>query len=80
MDKKRGRRPYKKCLGLVIKIYETLVDGEDTKALVEELVFSKKRLNDEERAVIDKLSKSMNVITVIEIDEASPGSDLNLKL
>ena len=79
MEKVRGRRPYKKCLGLVVKTYEALIDDLDTELIIEELDTLKKRLNDEELAVVNKLSKSMNTTTVIEIDEASPGSDLNLK-
>ena len=79
MEKVRGRRPYKKCLDLVVKIYEALVDAEDTEPIMEELATLKKRLNAEELAVVDKLSKSMNTTTIIEIDEASPGSDLSMK-
>ena len=79
MEKARGRRPYKKCLGLVIKIYEGLIEDDNVDTMVEELAALKKRLNTEEVEVINKLCKSMNQTTVIEIDEASPGSDLNLK-
>ena len=79
MEKARGRRPYKKCLGLVVKVYEAIVDDEDPQSIIDEMETLKKRLNDEEKEVVTKLCKSMNTATVIEIDEASPGSDLNLK-
>jgi len=80
MEKMRGRRPYKKCLSLVIKSYETLVDGLNIEDTVNELASLKKRLNDEEKAVIDKLSKSLTATSIVEIDEASPGNELNFKL
>ena len=80
MEKMRGRRPYKKCLALVVRIYEALVDDLDVQPILEELVALKKRLNDEEREVVDRLSKSMNVATIIEIDEADPGSKLSPSL
>ena len=75
----RGRRPYKKCLGLVVKVYEAIVDDEDIQPIIEELDTLKKRLNIEEVTVVDRLCKSMNTRSIIEIDEASPGNDLNLK-
>jgi hypothetical protein len=76
MEKVRGRRPYKKCLSLVVRIYELLTEEQDTQPVIDELDILKKRLNDDERAVIDRLSKSMDTTTVIEIDEADPGSKL----
>ena len=79
MEKMRGRRPYKKCLGLVVKVYEAIVDDEDIQPIIEELDTLKKRLNIEEVTVVDRLCKSMNTRSIIEIDEASPGNDLNLK-
>ena len=80
MEKTRGRRPYKKCLSLLVQSYELLVDDEDAQSVINELRDLKKRLNEEEQAVIDKLYKGMNMVTVVEIDEASPGSDLAMKM
>lgn len=80
MEKTRGRRPYKKCLSLVVKTYELLIDDEDAQHIIEELATLRKRLNEEEKAVVDKLAKGMKMVTVVEIDEASPGSDLSMKM
>jgi len=63
-----------------VKTYELLIDDEDAQHIIEELATLRKRLNEEEKAVVDKLAKGMKMVTVVEIDEASPGSDLSMKM
>ena len=59
MEKTRGRRPYKKCLSLVVKTYELLIDDEDAQHIIEELATLRKRLNEEEKAVKAKFGGVM---------------------
>jgi len=80
-SKSKGPRPYKKCIDLMIKINEDIVDtGDYDDCILDELIELKKRLNDREKEVITRLGASVAKPRVIEIDEATPGGELYYKI
>ena len=76
----RGPRPYKKCVELVVKMAEEYADyGDCSDEILDQIGELKKRLDNREQAVIGALASGA-FVKVIEIDEASPGSELQFKV
>jgi hypothetical protein len=79
--KLRGRRPYRKCIELVIKLAEDVADfGDCSDDLLDQIASTKKRLSEREQSVIGQLASGAFRPTIIEIDESSPGSELQIKV
>jgi hypothetical protein len=76
----RGPRPYKKCIEMVVKMAEEYADyGDCSDEILDQIGALKKRLDNREQAVIGALASGA-FVKVIEIDEASPGSELQFKV
>ena len=77
----RGPRPYKKCVELVVQMAESFADfGDCSDKLLDEIAVVKKRLNEREQVVISQLASGVSSPRIIEIDEASPGNELQIKI
>jgi hypothetical protein len=71
------KREYKKCIDIVIKLNELMVqDASDKKMdpLYDQLAKYKKKLDEEQALVIERLTRSFVSLTTVEIDEATPGA------
>jgi hypothetical protein len=78
---KKGPRPYKKCIQLVIKMAEDFADfGDCSDDILDEIAKLKQQLDKKEQTVVSSLASGVFNPRVIEIDEASPGSDLQFKI
>lgn len=76
----KGPKPYKKCLQLVIQMAEDFADfGDVTDELLDNIADLKKRLNEREQQIISRLASSAFALQ-LEIDEATPGNELQFKI
>jgi hypothetical protein len=77
----RTSQLYKQCLQLCIKIAEDVVDfGDFHDNTVDALAVMRKSLNKREQDIIGALAMAAAGPKTIEIDESTPGSELQFKV
>ena len=78
---KKGPKPYKKCIDLVVQMAEEFADfGDCPDQMLDDIADLKRQLDSRQQAVIGYLVSGICNYRVIEIDEASPGSELSFKV
>ena len=78
---KKGPKPYKKCIDLVVQMAEEFADfGDCPDQMLDDIADLKKQLDNRQQAVVGYLVSGICNYRVIEIDEASPGSELAFKI
>ena len=79
--KTRGPRPYKKCIGLIVQMAEDIIDvGDCPDELLDRIANLKKCLNPREQEVVSRLASVAVGPKIIEIDESTPGNELQFKI
>ncbi len=71
------KREYKKCVDLIVKLNELMVEGVSDKKidpLFDQLAKLRKKLDEDQAVIIERLTRSFTAPTTIEIDEATPGA------
>lgn len=72
-----NKQHYKKSIDLIVKINELVVEGapeKDADPYYDELAEARKKLTPEQSQVIERLTRSLSLPVIVEIDEATPGS------
>lgn len=73
----QAKETYLKCIDLIVRVNEMMVDGMDDKTIdnvLDQIAECRKELKGSKNEVVGRLLKSLTAVTDIEIDEASPGS------
>lgn len=71
------KQAYKKCVDLIVTLNELAVVNapeKDADPIYDELAELRKKLDKDQAAVIERLTRSLTGGLDIEIDEATPGS------